>query len=159
MALVNYEMYMRAALSEAAAAAASGELADGAVAVVDEAMVANARASVVANGDPTAHAVMNAIRGAARRLGRPSLSGVTVFAMVEPCAMCVGALLQSDADGLVYALRDPAHGACGSSLQLAEAVGGSRRLRVVSGILRDAAMELRPDLDPDRAPARVAPAR
>src|SRR4051794_28460102 len=107
MAPVNYEMYMRAALAEAAAAAASGELADGAVAVVDEAMVANARASVATSGDPTAHAVMNAIRGAARRLGRVSLSGVTVFSMVEPCAMCVGALLQSDADGLVYALRDP----------------------------------------------------
>jgi tRNA(adenine34) deaminase len=159
MAPVNYEMYMRAALSEAAAAAASGELADGAVAVVDEAMVAHARASVAASGDPTAHAVMNAIRGAARRLGRASLSGVTVFSMVEPCAMCVGALLQSDADGLVYALRDPGAGACGSSMQLAEAPGWPRRLRVVSGILRDDAAELRPDLDPDRAPARVAQAR
>ena len=101
---------------------------------------------------------MVAIRGAARRLGRPSLSGVTVFSMVEPCAMCVGALLQSDADGLVYALRDPVAGACGSSIQLAETPGWPRRLRVVSGILRDDAAELRPDLDLDRADARP-PAR
>ena len=114
---------------------------------------------VVATGDPTAHAVMGAIRGAARRLGRPSLSGVTVFSMVEPCAMCVGALLQSDADGLVYALRDPVGGACGSSLQLAETPGRPRRLRVVSGILRDDAAELRPDLDVDRADARPAVVR
>jgi tRNA(adenine34) deaminase len=159
MPTVNYELYMRAALSEAVAAAAAGELADGAVAVVDEAMVANARTSVLATGDPTAHAVMGAIRGAARRLGRRSLAGVTVFSIVEPCAMCVGALLQSDADGLVYALRDPESGACGSSLQLAEAPGRPRRLRVVSGILRDDAAELRPDLDRDRADARTGPAR
>ena len=66
--------------------------------------------------------------------------------------MCVGALLQADADGLVYALRDPLAGACGSSIQLAETPGRPRRLRVVSGIrLRDDAAELRPDLDLDRA--------
>ena len=150
---MNYELYMRAALSEAAEAAAAGDPADGAVAVIDEAMVARARATVHASGDPTAHAVINAIRGAARRLGRTSMSGVMVFAAVEPCAMCVGALLQSDADGLVFALRDPGSGACGSSLQLAEAPGRSRRLRVVSGILRDDAAELRPDLAPDRGPS------
>jgi tRNA(adenine34) deaminase len=150
---MNYELYMRAALAEASEAAAAGDLADGAVAVIDEAMVARARASIQASGDPTAHAVINAIRGAARRLGRTSMSGVTVFSAVEPCAMCVGALLQSDADGLVFALRDPGSGACGSSLQLAEAPGRSRRLRVVSGILSDHAAELRPDLDPDRGPS------
>jgi tRNA(adenine34) deaminase len=156
MPRVNYELYMRRALAEAAAAAAAGERADGAVAVVDEAMVANARTAVIAGADPTAHAVMGAIRGAARRLGRTTLSGVTVFTMVEPCVMCVGALLQSDADGLVYALRDPVDGACGSIVQLAEATSGTRRLRVVSGILRDDAAELRPDLDPDRMPLRAA---
>lgn len=150
---MNYELYMRAALAEAAEAAAAGDLADGAVAVIDEAMVARARASIFASGDPTAHAVINAIRGAARRLGRTSMSGVTFFSAVEPCTMCVGALLQSDADGLVFALRDPGSGACGSSLQLAEAPGRTRRLRVVSGILRDDAAELRPDLDPDRGPS------
>jgi tRNA(adenine34) deaminase len=150
---MNYELYMRAALSEAAEAAAAGDRADGAVAVIDEAMVARARATMNASGDPTAHAVINAIRGAARRLGRISMSGVTVFAAVEPCAMCVGALLQSDADGLVFALRDPGSGACGSSIQLAEAPGRTRWLRVVSGILRDDAAELRPDLDPDRGPS------
>ncbi len=156
---MNYELYMRAAVSEAAAGAAAGEHADGAVAVVDEAMIAHARPTVSESGDPTAHAVMNAIRGAARRLGRTSLAGVTVFAMVEPCAMCVGALLECDADGLVYALRDPVAGACGSSLQLAEIQGRSSRLRVVSGILRDDAAELRQDLDPRNTPARAAPAR
>jgi tRNA(adenine34) deaminase len=147
MAGVNHESHMRAALAEAAAARAVGEHPDGAVAVVDEAMVASARPHVVTGGDPTAHAVMCVVREAARRLGRPTLEGVTVFSVVEPCAMCVGALLQSDADGLVFALRDPVSGACGSALQLAEVPGRRGRLRVVSGILRDDAAELRPDLE------------
>jgi tRNA(adenine34) deaminase len=143
---VNYELYMRAALSEAAAARGAGERPDGAVAVLDEAMVAHGRDAVRSTGDPTAHAVMTAVRGAARRLGRSSLAGVTVFTVLEPCPMCVGALLESDADGVVYALADPGQGACGSAIQLSEAAGLARRLRVVSGILRDDAVELREEV-------------
>jgi tRNA(adenine34) deaminase len=142
---VNYELYMGAALAEAAAAAAAGELPDGAVAVVDEAMVARGRPGLRSSGDPTSHAVVQVIREAARRLGRPSLAGVTVFCMVEPCTMCVGALLESDADGVVYALADPLQGACGSVVQLADRGQGSRRLRVVSGILGQEAADLQAD--------------
>ncbi len=137
---------MGAALAEAAAAAAAGERADGAVAVVDEAMVARGRPSLQSTGDPTSHAVVSAIREAARRLGRPSLAGVTLFCVVEPCTMCVGALLEADADGIVYALADPNQGACGSVVQLAATGRGARRLRVVSGILAQEAADLRPDL-------------
>jgi tRNA(adenine34) deaminase len=143
---MNYELYMRAALAEAALAAQAGERADGAVAVLDEAMVSHGHENVVSSGDPTAHAVMVAVREAARRLGRRSLAGMTVFATVEPCAMCTGALLQSDADGIVYALADPREGACGSALRVADAQGLSRHLQVVSGILQEDAAELRPDL-------------
>jgi tRNA(adenine34) deaminase len=150
---MNYELYMRAALAEAAQAARAGERADGAVAVIDEALVAHGRPAVRGTGDPTAHAVIVAIREAATRLRRPSLTGLTVFSVVEPCAMCVGALQQADADGLVFALPDPIDGACGSAIALAGGRGQMRRLNVVSGILRDAAAELRPDLDGDRARA------
>lgn len=147
---MNYELYMRAALAEAAQAARSGERANGAVAVLDEAMVAHGREAVRSSGDPTAHAVLIAVREAATRLGRRSLAGMTVFSVVEPCAMCVGALQQADADGVVFALPDPKEGACYSAVQLAEARGLPRRLDVVSGILREDAAELRPDLEPER---------
>ena len=140
---VNYELYMSAALAEAAAAAAAGEQPDGSVAVVDEAMVAHGRPGTRSSGDPTAHAVMHAIRETARRLGRPSLAGVTVFCVMEPCIMCLGALLEADADGVVYALADPLHGACGSVLQQADRGSGPGRLRVVSGILAQEAADLR----------------
>ncbi len=143
---MNYELYMRAALSEATSAARAGERANGAVAVLDEAMVAHGRESVKETGDPTAHAVMIAVREAATRLGRQSLAGTTVFCVVEPCPMCVGALLACDADGVVFALSDPQEGACLSVLNLAEAKGLRGRLQVVSGILQEDAADLRPDL-------------
>lgn len=140
---VNYELYMSAALAEAREATRNGEALDGAVAVLDEALVARAHPQVMTTGDPTAHAVMVVIREAARRLGRSDLSGLVVFSASEPCAMCVGALLEADVDGLVYALPDPAAGAAGSVLQLAANDRLPRRLSVVSGIMQREATELR----------------
>ncbi|MEX1344355.1 MAG: nucleoside deaminase [Candidatus Limnocylindrales bacterium] len=148
---MHYELYMRAALAEAEQAKAAGERANGAVAILDEAMVAHGRESVVSTGDPTAHAVMIALREAATRLRRRSLAGMTVFCVVEPCPMCVGALLACDADGVVFALSDPSEGACLSALNLAECKGLNRRLQVVSGILQEDAAEVRPDLSPEGA--------
>ena len=156
---MHYELYMRAALAEAAQAGRAGERANGAVAILDEAMVAHGREAVVATGDPTAHAVMIALREAATRLGRRSLAGTTVFCVVEPCPMCVGALLECDADGVVFALPDPTDGACLSATRLAESDSLQRRLQVVSGILQDEAAELRPDLGQGRplvGPSSVA---
>jgi tRNA(adenine34) deaminase len=139
---VNYELYMGAALSEAKAALMAGDKASGAVAVLDEALVARGQSQVITTGDPTAHAVMVVLREAARRLGRFNLSGLVVFTANEPCAMCVGALLESDVDGLVYALPDPARGAAGShGRSPGEAL--RERVRVVSGIMQAEAAELR----------------
>ena len=138
---VNYELYMGAALAEAKAAARSGDKGEGAVAVLDEAMVSRGRNQVESTGDPTAHAVMVVLREAARRLGRSKLSGMIIFATIEPCTMCVGALLESDVDGLVFALPDPANGAAGSAgVSTSEAL--RRRVRVVSGIMQAEAAEL-----------------
>ena len=150
---MNYELYMRAALAEAAQAAAAGEEADGAVAVLDEAMVAHGRSTVASTGDPTAHATLTAVREAARRLGRRSLAGLTVFSVVEPCAMCTGALLEADADGVVFALADRRSLAATEILRIVERQAVPRRFQVVSGILQEDAEELRPDLVPGAANA------
>lgn len=132
---------MNAALNEAKAARDSGEMPDGAVAVLDEAMVARGRPQVAATGDPTAHAVMVVLREAARRLGRTNLGGLVIFSATEPCTMCVGALLASDVDGLVFAQADPKSGAVVSNpAPAAERLRG--RVRVVSGIMEAEAAEL-----------------
>jgi tRNA(adenine34) deaminase len=142
---MHYEMFMGAALGEARAAARRGERPRGAVAVLGEAMVASGQEEVISRGDPTAHAVIVTLREAADRLGRTSLAGVTMFCAVEPCPMCVGALLASDADGLVYALPDPDAGAAGSAVQLTDGRMG-RKLEVVSGILAREAADLQEGL-------------
>ncbi|HEX5465093.1 MAG TPA: nucleoside deaminase [Candidatus Limnocylindrales bacterium] len=139
---MNYELFMGAALAEARAAQAAGERPHGAVAVLGGAMVARGREQVAASGDPTAHAVIVTLREGARRLGRTSLTGVTVFSVLEPCWMCVGALIVSDVDGLVFALPDPAGGAAASLVPLTRGPGLRRGLNVVSGILQTDAREL-----------------
>jgi tRNA(adenine34) deaminase len=139
---VNYELYMGEALAEAKAAVARGERPHAAVAVLDEAMVARGHDRVRDTNDPTAHAVVVAIREAARKVGRDRLRDVTIFCTLEPCPMCMGALLASDVEELVYAVPNRATGAAGTQLQLAEHPGLTRRVKVVSGIRRDEVEEL-----------------
>jgi len=139
---MNYELFMGEALAEARNAIAAGEGPNAAVAVVDEAMVARAHDRVIESNDPTAHAVVVALREAARKLGRERLADATIFTTVEPCPMCVGALLESDVAALVFAMPNDGDGAAGTIIQLAQHPDLARRIRVVSGIRRDEAEEL-----------------
>lgn len=139
---VNYELYMGEALAEARAAFADGERPNAAVAVLDEAMVARGHDRVKESDDPTSHAVIVALREAARRVGKDRLRDVTMFCTLEPCPMCVGALLAADVEALVYAVPNRTDGAAGTILQLAEHPGLRRRVKVVSGIRRDEVEEL-----------------
>lgn len=147
---MHYELFMGAALGEARAALERGERPHGAAAVLGEALVASGHEEVVASTDPTAHAVIVTLREAAKRLGTASLAGVTVFTTVEPCSMCVGALLEADADCLVYAVPDAVAGAAGSVVQLANSPALPRRVDLISGILRADAAELLEAAEPRR---------
>ena len=120
----------------------AGERPVAAVAVVNDAMVARARDRVRETKDPTAHAIITALREAARRLGPGALADATVFCTREPCPMCVGALLESDVGALVYAVPNVVDGAAGTVIQLAQHPGLGRRLQVVSGIRQAEAEEL-----------------
>ena len=140
--LMNYELFMGEALAEAELALARGERPNAAVAVVDDAMVARAHDRVQEGNDPTAHAVINALRETAKKLGADRLADATIFATLEPCAMCVGALLESDVGALVYALANDRNGAAGTVIQLAQHDSLGRRIKVVSGIRRDEALAL-----------------
>ncbi len=139
---MNYELFMGEALAEARAALANGERPNAAVAVVDEAMVVRAHDRVLETNDPTAHAVIVVLREAARKLGTVRLADATIFATEEPCAMCVGALLESDVEALVFAVANTHDGAAGTIIQLAQHPSLPRRIKVVSGIRRDEAEAL-----------------
>jgi len=106
---------MRAALAEAAEAAATGDVPVGAV-VLDAAgsVVARARNRREADGDPTAHAEILAIRAAASAVGSWRLDGLTLVVTLEPCTMCAGAITIARLSRLVYGAADPRAGAVGS---------------------------------------------
>ncbi len=144
---MNYELFMGEALAEARQAGSRGAPAVGAIAVMNEAMVARGSNRVARGNDPTAHAVVMALREAARKLATPHLSDVTIFTTLEPCPMCVGALLECDVAALVYAVPNPVDGAAGTVLQLAQHPSLGRRIQVVSGIRRAEAEELSGQLD------------
>ncbi|MFL5757108.1 MAG: nucleoside deaminase [Chloroflexota bacterium] len=139
---MNYELFMGEALAEARLAVNRGNRPVAAVVVVNDAMVARAQDRVGDLQDPTAHAVLLALREASRRLGTPQLPDATIFATLEPCAMCVGALIQADVEELVFAVPDREEGAAGTVLQLAQHASLTRRMKVVSGIRREEAEEL-----------------
>jgi tRNA(adenine34) deaminase len=139
---MNYELFMGEALAEARSAMERGERPNAAVAVVDEAMVVRAHDRVQETNDPTAHAVVTVLRETARKLGATRLADATIFTTQEPCPMCVGALLESDVEALVFALANPHNGAAGSVIQLAQHPQLPRRIKIVSGIRRDEAEAL-----------------
>jgi tRNA(adenine34) deaminase len=128
---VNYELYMAEAIAEARRGAEEGV---GAVAVLDDAMIARDHDRMLLQRDPTAHAVLLTLQAAARKLEPRRLSEMTIFTTREPCAMCVGALVETQVRSLVFAVPDERRGAAGSAIQLARHVGLGHQLSVVSGV-------------------------
>lgn len=130
-------MYMRMALDEARAAGDEGEVPIGAVVVCDGAVVARAHNRRENDRDPTAHAELAAIRGAAGSLGRWRLSGCTVYVTLEPCPMCAGAMHQARVARLVYGAPDPKAGAVGTLYDLSDDARLNHRFDVTSGVLAE----------------------
>ena len=139
---MNYELFMAEAIAEARRGAEEGEEPIGSVAVIDDAMIARDHDRSALQGDPTAHAVLLAVQTAARKLGTRRLSEVTIFTTHEPCAMCVGALVEARVRALVFAVPDPDRGAAGSVLQLARDPSLPHQLSVVSGVRESEARRL-----------------
>ncbi len=133
---------MREALALAREAGERGEVPVGAVAVFEGRIVGRGTNARESANDPTAHAELVAIQEAARALGRWRLSGVTVVATLEPCAMCAGAMVLARIDRLVYAASDPKAGAVGSLMDLSQDPRLNHRFRVDRGVLADDSSEL-----------------
>jgi tRNA(adenine34) deaminase len=127
---------MRLALAQAARAREAGEVPVGAVLVMNGEVVATGYNQPIAAHDPTAHAEMVALREAARRVGNYRLTGATLYVTVEPCLMCVGAMVHARVETVVYGAPEPRAGALGSSLAAHEAPGLNHRLQVVCGCAR-----------------------
>ena len=133
---------MERALALAREATAAGEVPVGAVLVRDGALVAEGRNRPIADHDPTAHAEIVALRAAGRRLANYRLPGTTLYVTLEPCTMCVGALVHARVQRLVFGAPDPRTGAAGSVIDLARAPFHNHRLAVTGGVLAEASAEL-----------------
>jgi tRNA(adenine34) deaminase len=131
---MNYELFMAEAIAEARRGGEEGEAPVGAVAVLDDAMIARDHDRMRLERDPTAHAVLLTLQAAARKLETRRLSEVTIFTTHEPCPMCVGALVEAQVHALVYAVPDDRKGAAGSVVQLARDRALPHQLSVVSGV-------------------------
>lgn len=126
---------MRDALELAADAARAGEVPVGAVVVIDGAVVGRGSNQPIATRDPTAHAEIVALRAAAGRIGNYRLTGATLYVTIEPCLMCVGALVHARIGTLVYGAPEPKAGAVESTQRAHEHPALNHRMTVVSGVL------------------------
>jgi tRNA(adenine34) deaminase len=125
---------MRRALQVARAAGGRGEVPVGAVAVRDGAILAAAGNAMERRGDATAHAEMLVLRRVARLVGGWRLDGVSVYATLEPCPMCAGAMVQARIASCVYAAADPKGGADGSVYDVLRNPRNNHRIEVVPGV-------------------------
>jgi tRNA(adenine34) deaminase len=128
--------WMAQALECAREGYARGEVPVGAVIVGPEGnVVAKAANAPITSNDPTAHAEVLALRAAGHALGNYRLPGCEIYVTLEPCAMCVGALVHARVARVVFAATDPKTGACGSVFDLAVNVRHNHRLNVSGGVL------------------------
>lgn len=122
------------ALALADEAAAQGEVPVGALVVIDGDVVGEGFNQPIASGDPTAHAEIVAMRRAAAHVKNYRLSGATLVVTVEPCLMCVGAMIHARIGTVVYGAPEPRAGALGSAIAAHETPGLNHRLAVVGGV-------------------------
>jgi tRNA(adenine34) deaminase len=130
-----HDIYMREAVKLAREAEAAGEVPVGAVVVVDGEIVGRGRNSPISLHDPTAHAEMLALRAAAAATGNYRLEQATVYATLEPCAMCAGALVAARVQRLVFATRDLRFGGVRSKFRIVDSELLNHRVEIVEGVL------------------------
>ena len=140
--IIAFDLLMEAALAEARRARDAGEVPIGAVVAMDGAIVGRGFNQPIASGDPTAHAEMVAIRDAAGRIGNYRLTGAVLCVTIEPCLMCVGALVHARIATLVFGAAEPRTGAVTSTVRGVELPGHNHRVEVVSGIREAECREL-----------------
>lgn len=135
--VIDDDALMAVALDEARKAQASGEVPVGAIIVIDGRIVGAGFNQPVASHDPTAHAEVVALRDAARHVGNYRLTDATLYVTVEPCMMCVGAMVHARIGVVVYGAAEPKAGALGSAQRAHEAPGLNHRLTVRGGVRED----------------------
>ncbi len=129
--------HMAAALEEAREAWRAGEVPIGAVVVLEEEVIGRGSNRTLRECDPTAHAEIVALRAAARTVANHRILGATLYATIEPCAMCAGAIIQARLARLVYGADDPKGGAVRTCFNVINDSRLNHRMDVLSGVLAE----------------------
>jgi tRNA(adenine34) deaminase len=132
---MGHEYYMRLALLEAVKAGKKDEVPVGAVIVMDGKIIARAHNNIINRNDPCGHAELIAIRKAAKKTGNERLNGAILYATIEPCCMCAGAILLARIKTLVYGARELKTGACGSVHEIINDPRNNHTVEVVADVL------------------------
>lgn len=134
---MNDEKWMAEALELARQAASEGEVPVGALIVFENEVVGRGYNKREQNQDPAAHAEMEAIAEASKKLSRWRLSGCTAYVTLEPCPMCAGALVNARVDRVVYGASDSKSGALASLMQIGSDERLNHQFDTVSGVLQE----------------------
>jgi tRNA(adenine34) deaminase len=134
--------WMELALEQARLAATAGEVPVGALVIKDGEILGRGHNHNLRQNDPTAHAEIVALRQAATRMGNYRLAGCVMFATIEPCSMCAGALVHARMARLVYGASDPKAGAAGSVLQVLNHPSLNHKMEVTAGVLAGKCSEI-----------------
>lgn len=132
---MNDEYYLRHALDLAKKAESSGEVPIGAVVVYKNEIIGKGFNNPISTNDPTAHAEINAMREAAHHIKNYRLKDTTLYVTLEPCAMCVGAMIWARIDRLVFGAFDTRSGAVTSAFDLMDSQKHNHRVEWQAGIL------------------------
>jgi tRNA(adenine34) deaminase len=135
-------IFMQAALDEGRQAAKAGEIPVGAVVVAGNEIIAAGQNRSIRDNDASGHAEIVALRAAGEVKSNYRLSGATLYVTLEPCAMCIGAMVQARISRLVFGAYDPKAGAAGSAIDLTDSPAFNHRFEVQGGVLADECGEL-----------------
>ena len=133
----NDEHWMQLALEQAQLAAANGEVPVGAVLVKDNRLIASGFNQPISSCDPSAHAEIVVLRAAAKMLSNYRLPDTTLYVTIEPCTMCIGAMIHARVKRLVFGAPEPRAGAVISAARLLEGTQFNHRIEVAGGVLAE----------------------
>ena len=129
------EKWMSLALDQARKAEEEGEVPVGAILVKDGLLIARAHNKPISTNDATAHAEIQLLRAAGKKLKNYRLTGTSLYVTLEPCAMCLGAIMHARVEHVVFGAYDPKTGVCGSSENLMDAKCFNHKITLTSGVL------------------------
>ena len=140
--MIEDEKWMSFALEQAVKAEKEGEVPVGAILVKDDLIIARAHNKPISTNDPTAHAEIHLLRAAGEELKNYRLPGTTLYVTLEPCAMCLGAIMHARIERVVFGAHDPKTGVCGSSENFMEASCFNHKIDIASGVLENESKQL-----------------